>query len=156
MVDLLARLDGIDFRQTAPVSFGPPYIKPYRAEWRASENVLTCALPGNINQTMIARAGGLDQGNIILNLEDAEQRGLTSAILLLAGSAINSIKNSSNEADPKLGAQAMTEALLVHQSGELKGGPAEEHLQALWSVARRQKLKALQTALRQRYPRVFV
>ncbi len=65
----------------------------------------------------------MDQGNVILNLEDAEERGLTSAILLLAGSAINSIKNDSNQADPKLGAQAMVEALSVHESGELKRIP---------------------------------
>ena len=37
-------------------------------------------LPG-IRPTMIARAGGLDQGNIILNLADAERRGLSANIL---------------------------------------------------------------------------
>jgi hypothetical protein len=31
-----------------------------------------------IKPTMIARAGGLDQGNIIMNLQDAERRGLTA------------------------------------------------------------------------------
>ncbi|MFN8007288.1 MAG: RuBisCO large subunit C-terminal-like domain-containing protein [Terriglobia bacterium] len=56
IIDLLARLDGIDFRQTAPVRNGPPFIFPYGAEWEASEEVLTRPLPG-INPTMIARAG---------------------------------------------------------------------------------------------------
>ena len=41
VIDLLARLDGIDFRQTAPVRPGTPYIRPYGAEWLASEDALT-------------------------------------------------------------------------------------------------------------------
>ncbi|MBK7998741.1 MAG: hypothetical protein IPK15_08490 [Verrucomicrobia bacterium] len=151
MVDFLARLDGIDFRQTAPVRQGTPFIYPYGDEWLASERVLTQPLPG-IKPTMIARAGGLDQGNIILNLADAEQRGLSECILFLAGSAINSIKNSAGKADPKVGAEAMQQALEVHRSGELRGiGPAE-HLAALTALAGRKGLKALREALRQRYP----
>ena len=101
---------------------------------------------------MIARAGGLDQGNIGLNLADAEQRGLGANILFLAGSAINSIKNASGEADPKLGAEAMHQALEVHRSGELRDVPMEEHLTALAAPAERKNLKALREALRQRYP----
>ena len=151
VIDLLARLDGIDFRQTAPVRPGKPYIRPYGAEWHASEEVLTGPLPGGIKATMIARAGGLDQGNIILNLQDAEKRGLTSAILLLAGSAINSIKNSDGIADPQYGAEAMLEALDVHRSGELEGVSIDEHLAALFALAEKKTLTALQDALRQRY-----
>ncbi len=151
VVDFLARLDGIDFRQTAPVRQGTPFIYPYGDEWLASERVLTQPLPG-IKPTMIARAGGLDQGNIILNLADAEERGLSECILFLAGSAINSIKNSAGKPDPKLGAEAMQQALEVHRSGELRGiGPAE-HLAALTALAERKGLKALREALRQRYP----
>lgn len=151
VVDFLARLDGIDFRQTAPVRRGTPFIYPYGDEWLASERVLTQPLPG-IKPTMIARAGGLDQGNIILNLADAEQRSLSECILFLAGSAINSIKNSAGKPDPKLGAEAMQQALEVHRSGELRGiGPAE-HLAALTALAERKGLKALREALRQRYP----
>src|SRR5205085_11098152 len=93
IIDLLARLDGIDFRQTAPVKPGTPFLKPYGAEWEASEEVLSRPLPG-IRPAMIARAGALDQGNVGLNLADAERRGMSDAILFLAGSAINSIKNS--------------------------------------------------------------
>src|SRR5437660_6922697 len=73
VIDLLARLDGIDFRQTAPVRSGAPFIRPYGAEWRASEAALAKPLPG-IRPTMIARAGGLDQGNVGPNLADVENR----------------------------------------------------------------------------------
>lgn len=151
VIDLLARLDGIDFRQTAPVRQGTPFISPHGEEWLASERVLTQPLPG-LKPTMIARAGGLDQGNILLNLADAEQRGLSEHILFLAGSAINSIKNSAGQPDPKLGAEAMQEALEVHRSGELRGVGVEEHLAALTALAGRRKLVALREALRQRYP----
>lgn len=151
VVDFLARLDGIDFRQTAPVLQGTPFIYPYGDEWLASEHVLTQPFPG-IKPTMIARAGGLDQGNIILNLADAEQRGLSEHILFLAGSAINSIKNSAGKPDPKLGAEAMQQALEVHRSGELRGIGAAEHLDALTALAEQKNLKALREALRQRYP----
>ncbi len=151
VIDLLARLDGIDFRQTAPVRQGAPFIYPHGDEWLASERVLTQPLPG-IKPTMIARAGGLDQGNIILNLADVEERGLGEHILFLAGSAINSIKNASGKPDPKLGTEAMQQALDLHHSGELKGGAANEHLPALIALAERKQLKALREALRQRYP----
>ena len=130
VIDLLARLDGIDFRQTAPVRPGPPFIRPYGAEWEASEEVLSRELPG-IKPTMIARAGGLDQGNIILNLADAERRGLAANILFLAGSAINSIKNADGQPDPQLGAEAMLQALEVHRSGELADTSVDDHLAAL-------------------------
>jgi ribulose-bisphosphate carboxylase large chain len=151
VIDLLARLDGIDFRQTAPVRQGTPFIYPYGDEWLASERVLTQPLPG-IKPTMIARAGGLDQGNVILNLVDAEQRGLSEHILFLAGSAINSIKNARGKPDPALGAEAMQQALEVHRGGELRGVEAKEHLTALIALAERKQLKALREALRQRYP----
>ena len=104
VIDLLARLDGVDLRQTAPVRPGPPFIRPYGAEWEASEQVLAGDLPG-IKPTMIARAGGLDQGNIILNLDDAERRGLAATILFLAGSAINSVKNKKGRPIPSWAAR---------------------------------------------------
>ena len=150
VIDFLARLDGIDFRQTAPVRPGAPYIRPYGQEWEASEAVLSMAIPG-INPTMIARAGALDQGNIGLNLADAEKRGLSANILLLAGSAINSIKNSQGKADPKIGAEAMRQAIDVHNSGEMAGIAMDEHLEILMSIAVRRNLKELQESLRQRY-----
>jgi ribulose 1,5-bisphosphate carboxylase large subunit-like protein len=152
VIDLLARLDGIDFRQTAPVKPGTPFLRPYGAEWLASEVALSRPLPGGLNPTMIARAGALDQGNVILNLQDAEQRGLTDHILFLAGSAINSIKDDSGKYEPRLGAEAMREALEVHRSGSMAGVPMEKHLDELVALADRQKLVALRRALRQRYP----
>lgn len=151
VIDLLARLDGIDFRQTAPVKPGLPFLRPYGMEWAASEETLTGPLPG-IKPTMVVRAGALDQGNIGPNLADAEERGMTENVLFLAGSAINSIKNSEGRPDPQLGAEAMTQALAIHRSGELAGASLEDHLPALVALAERQKLKALRTALRQRYP----
>jgi ribulose-bisphosphate carboxylase large chain len=153
VIDLLARLDGIDFRQTAPVRTGTPFLRPYGAEWEASEQVLTRPLPG-IKPTMIARAGGLDQGNIGPNLADAERRGIGENVLFLAGSAINSIQNARGQADPQLGAEAMQQALDVHRSGELRDVPTAEHLPALAALAERKQLKALREALRQRYPGV--
>ena len=108
-------------------------------------------LPG-IRPTMIARAGGLDQGNIGLNLADADKRGIVENILFLAGSAINSIKNARGQYDPQIGAVAMCQALDVHGSGALREVPAEEHTQALLALAERRQLKELREALRQRYP----
>jgi ribulose 1,5-bisphosphate carboxylase large subunit-like protein len=151
VIDLLARLDGIDFRQTAPVRPGRPFLRPYGVEWRASEETLTRPLPG-INPTMIVRAGGLDQGNIGLNLADVEQRGITENVLFLAGSAINSIKNADGKPDARLGAEAMSEAIDVHRSGELDDVPMNDHVAALVAIAERKRLHALREALRQRYP----
>ena len=151
VIDLLARLDGIDIRQTAPIRPGPPFIRPYGAEWEASEEILSRELPG-IKPTMIARAGGLDQGNIILNLADAERRGLASNILFLAGSAINSVKNAAGQPDPRLGAEAMLQALEVHRSGELADTSIEDHLAALVALARGKKTDGAYEALQQRYP----
>jgi ribulose 1,5-bisphosphate carboxylase large subunit-like protein len=151
VIDLLARLDGIDFRQTAPVRPGAPYIRPYGQEWLASEAALTRPLPG-LAPTMVVRAGGLDQGNIILNLMDVERRGMVENVLYLAGSAINSIQGPSGQPDPKLGLEALAETIAVHHSGALRDVPIDEHLDALADLAQRQNFAALRTALRQRYP----
>lgn len=167
VIDLLARLDGIDLRQTAPVRPGVPFLKPYGVEWEASERVLSQPLPlslqqtddppddarqiGSIKPTTIVRAGALDQGNIGLNLADAERRGIAGRILFLAGSAINSIKDATGRPSPRLGAEAMAQAIGVHRSGELKEVPAEGHARELARVAEERKLSALREALRQRY-----
>ena len=120
VIDFLARLDGIDFRQTAPVRPGSPYIRPYGAEWQASEDALTRPVAG-INPTMITRAGALDQGNLILNLQDLEAKGIAQNVLFLAGSAINTIKAKDGKPDPRIGLEAMLQAIEVHRSGELEG-----------------------------------
>ncbi len=151
VMDFLARLDGIDFRQTGPVRPGTAMIRPYGAEWEASEHVLTMPVAG-LNPTMITRAGALDQGNLILNMIDAEKRGLTPNILFLAGSAINSIKNSKGEADPKLGLEALAEAIEVYRSRALQDVGMEQHLGELVALATREKKNALLESLRQRYP----
>lgn len=151
VIDLLARLDGIDFRQTAPVRPSTPFLKPYGAEWEASERVLSMPLPG-IKSTTIVRAGALDQGNIGLNLADAERRGISDGVMFLAGSAINSIKDASGKPNSKLGAEAMQQAIKVHRSGELRELPAEQHARELAALAEGRKLTELREALRQRYP----
>lgn len=154
VIDMLARLDGIDFRQTAPIKPGQPFLKPYGDEWSASERMLSCPL-GDAKPVMIARAGALDQGNIGLNLADAEQHGMEEAILFLAGSAINSIKDTYGRSDPQIGTQAMLQALEIHYSGALRGVSMETHLAELYSIAVNQGHHELQTALKQRYPGVF-
>lgn len=150
VIDLLARLDGIDFRQTAPVRPGTPFLKPYGLEWIASERVLSQPLPG-IKPTTVVRAGALDQGNIGPNLADAAARGISDGVLFLSGSAINSIKNAAGKPDPRLGAEAMLQAIEIHRSGELKDVPIADHAPALAALAERTGLKALREALRQRY-----
>ena len=109
------------------------------------------SLPG-IKPTMIARAGGLDQGNICANLADAERRGISENILFLAGSAINSIKNTHGKPDAKVGAEAMMQALEVHRSGELRDLPLEKQPAVLAAIADRKGYKSLKEALKQRYP----
>ena len=150
VLDLLARLDGVDIRQTAPLTTGRGLLRPWGQEWRNVERVLTMPLPG-ITPTMIARAGGLDQGNIIANLRDIEQHGDIGNYLFLAGSAINGIKNSHGEYDPRLGARAMEEALVLYQSGDCLTDDACS-VPALTAAAAKLNMHALVTALRQRYP----
>jgi ribulose-bisphosphate carboxylase large chain len=101
---------------------------------------------------MITRAGALDQGNLILNLQELETRGNAQNVMFLAGSAINSIKNAQGHYDPRVGLEAMVQAIEVHQSGELRETPIDDHLSALKALAERKKLTALREALRQRYP----
>ena len=115
--------------------------------------MLTRTLPG-IRPTAIVRAGSLDQGNICLNLTDAEERQRLENVMFMAGSAINSIKNSSGKSDPKIGVEAMLQAIEVHGSGELRDLPMEEHVTALAKIAERKQLRALREALRQRYPSI--
>jgi ribulose 1,5-bisphosphate carboxylase large subunit-like protein len=153
VIDLMARLDGIDFRQTAPVRPGAPFIRPYGQEWLASEDALTRPVAGH-NPTMITRAGALDQGNVVLNLQDVEDRGIARNVLFLAGSAINTIKDARGTPDPRIGLEAMLQAIEAHRSGELRDTPVDDHLAALAALARRKNYAALSEALRQRYPGV--
>jgi len=150
VIDYLARLDGIDFRQTAPKRCGAPFIRPYGQEWLATEQVLTEPISG-IKPVMISRAGGLDHGNVILNLEDAEQRQLSANILFLAGSAINSIKDSSGWTDPRIGLVGMQQAIEVHRSGAMRGVPDDRHVAELLRIAQSRGMKSLVLSLTYRY-----
>jgi ribulose 1,5-bisphosphate carboxylase large subunit-like protein len=149
VLDLLARLDGVDFRQTAPLTFGRGLLRPYGLEWRQCEKTLSEPL-GSHRAVMIARAGGLDQGNIIPNLLDVAAGAGASGYLFLAGSAINGIKNSQGRYDPALGAEAMRQALEVHKQGVF-ADMASASPQALKAHADKADLRALSTALLQRY-----
>ncbi len=151
VLDLLARLDGIDFRQTAPLRPGAPFLRPYGLEWEASEAVLAAEIAG-IRPTVAVRAGALDQGNIGLNLADVEERGATDRVMFLAGSAINSIKGHDGRADPALGAAAMAEAVAIHREGTLSDVAPERHPAELLRLARDRGMVALASALVQRYP----
>ena len=149
VLDLLARLDGIDFRQTAPVSGGASLLRPCGLEWRRCEETLSRPLAGH-PPVMMARAGGLDQGNIIANLLDVSAGAGVTNYLFLAGSAINSIKDPQGRYDPALGAEAMKQALEVfRQDVFTEAGP--DHPAELKAHADAQGLKALSTALGQRY-----
>ena len=153
VLDLLVRLDGADFRQTAPVNPGASLLRPYGREWLNCERELTRPL-GAIKPVMIARAGGLDQGNIILNLRDAAARGYGDGVLFLAGSAINGLKDSAGRASTALGSAAMLEALEAYTSGAVTGEDQAQHLRELHGHALAQRKRALQTALEQRYPQL--
>ena len=72
--------------------------------------------------------------------------------LFLAGSAINTIKDSQGRPDPRIGLEAMLQTIDVHRSGEMRGVPIDRHLEALYDLSRRKNLGELAEALRQRYP----
>jgi ribulose 1,5-bisphosphate carboxylase large subunit-like protein len=114
VLDMLARLDGMDFRQTAPLAAGRSLLRPHGLEWRKCEEMLTKPL-GSKPAVMIARAGGLDQGNIIQNLLDIEKCGDIRNYLFLAGSAINTIKDETGHYDPSIGAKAMDQIVEIYE-----------------------------------------
>ncbi|MBS3097753.1 hypothetical protein J4209_03050 [Candidatus Woesearchaeota archaeon] len=152
ILDMLARLDGIDLRQTGPVGTHKiPLLRPYGDEWVASELALMGEL-GKHKPVMIARAGGLDQGNIILNLDDITERGYNqSNFLMLAGSAINEWRNPEGKYDPKGGAEAMQQAINAYDIDGFDALPKETHIQRLYEHAKAKGYKELVAALEQRY-----
>ena len=99
---------------------------------------------------MIARAGGLDQGNIIQNLMDVSKNGSTRNYLFLAGSAINGIKNRAGAYDPHIGALAMEQALRVFRKG-VYASPDQVQPAGLRNYAATNGMPELAEALRQRY-----
>ncbi|MFA6472497.1 MAG: RuBisCO large subunit C-terminal-like domain-containing protein [Candidatus Latescibacterota bacterium] len=150
VLDLFARLDGVDFRQTAPLTKGDGLLRPYGLEWRECEKILSSPLAG-IPAVMMARAGGLDQGNIIPNLLDVTGAAGLKNYLFLAGSAINGIKNKEGSFDPSLGAEAMKQALEVFEM-KLFDSVDTYTVEDLKSIAVSKGFYALKAALAQRYP----
>ncbi len=149
VLDLFARLDGVDMRQTAPVTAGRGLLRPEGLEWRQCERVLSEPCAGH-KPVMIARAGGLDQGNIIDNLADVAAGAGMNHYLFLAGSAINGIKNERGVYDPALGAEAMRQAVAVFRSGDYSGAGTGD-VKALKRLALSRGMTALAAALEQRY-----
>ena len=149
VLDRLARLDGIDFRQTAPLPSGRGLLRPCNSEWRACEATLSQPLAHH-PPVMMARAGGLDQGNIIPNLLDMCGATGSENYLLLAGSAINGIKNAKGVYDPALGATAMQQAVQLFRDNVFAETSAS-HVSELKSYADSHGLQALSIALAQRY-----
>ena len=149
VLDMFARLDGIDFRQTAPLTEGMSLLRPYGLEWRKCEEILTKPL-GDKPAVMIARAGGLDQGNIIDNLIDVTKGAGVDNYLFLAGSAINGIKNSDGIPDPEIGTTAMKQALDIFQQN-IFADASHTNPQSLKDYADKQGYCELSVALSQRY-----
>ena len=153
VMDLLARLDGLDFRQTSVLvpKGGQNMIRPIGQEWRKCEEALTKPLAGH-PAVMIARAGGLDQGNLIPNLDDIEKLGGDiTHYLLLSGSSINTIKDESGKYNSAVGYGAMQEAYSVYQSKVLD--PQSANIVAeLKAHAKAKGMNNLTRALDQRYP----
>jgi ribulose-bisphosphate carboxylase large chain len=152
VLDFFARLDGVDFRQTAPLTKGTGLLRPYGLEWRECEKALSSPLPG-IPAVMIARAGGLDQGNIIPNLHDVACGAGLKNYLFLAGSAINGIKNSAGVFDPSLGAEAMKQAIEIYRMKWFDSIDSYT-VEGLKSIAESKGFDALKTALSQRYKNI--
>ncbi len=153
ILDMFARLDGIDIRQTGPIgTHEVPLLRPYGREWEASERVLTKPL-GKHKPVMVARAGGLDQGNIILNLYDIKKRGYDqNNFLMLAGSAINEWRDETGKYNPKGGAIAMEQAIKIYEDYSFNPEPCSTHVERLYNRAKELGHKELVSALKQRYP----
>ncbi|MBI2843157.1 MAG: hypothetical protein HYX78_07130 [Armatimonadetes bacterium] len=149
VLDMFCRLDGADFRQTAPLSGDAGLLRPRGLEWRECERALSMPLAGH-PPVMMARAGGLDQGNIIINLLDVGSVAGAANYLFLAGSAINGIKNGTGEYDPAAGAEAMKQVLQVYRDGVFTEIMAD-HVHRLKEYADSHGLRALSAALAQRY-----
>ena len=145
VIDLLARLDGHRFPPDRAREAGHAFPAPYGAEWVASEETLTRVLPG-IRPTMIARAGGLDQGNIILNLADAERpRSSRHPVPGRLGDQLD--QESQRPARPTAGHRGHAPGPGCPSFNELRGTPVAEHVRVLASVAQRRNLHALREAL---------
>lgn len=149
VLDMFARLDGIDMRQTAVLTEGINLLRPFGLEWRKCEDMLTRPM-ANKSAVMIARAGGLDQGNIIQNLLDIEKSGSIQNYLFLAGSAINGIKDDSGQYDPVIGAKAMGEVITLYREKAFTTID-QCSIDNIIAAAEQKKFNFLLRALKQRY-----
>lgn len=142
LLERLARLDGIDLRQTAPSGEGC-YLTPLPWQRDIVERVLREGVAGK-PATVCVRAGGLDQGNLLQNLHECT--GNLGDYLFLMGSAINSIENHLGEYDPGIGVRAIRQVIDLYQRGVHMNDPAD-----LYRLARREGLEDLAVSLTQRY-----
>ncbi len=151
VLDLFARLDGIDFRQTAP-SGDTPYLRPAGLEHEKTEEILQRPLQGGQRPVVIVRAGGLDQGNLLANLREVERVGV-DRYLFLFGSAINGFEGSDGEPDPAAGVRAVEQAVEAYSDPshtfDTLSGP--EHVVELSQYAEAAGMRELGSSLRQRY-----
>jgi ribulose-bisphosphate carboxylase large chain len=148
VLDFLARLDGMDIRQTGVLT-DRSLLRPAGIEWRRVEEILSKPM-GHIRPVMIARAGGLDQGNIVPNLDDISKHGSVRNFLLLAGSAINGFLDKNGNPDPRGGAEAMRQALAAYKD-PLFNNSQELHIPRLREYAQKHGFSELISALHQRY-----
>ena len=81
---------------------------------------------------------------------DVSQNGSAGNYLFLAGSAINGIKDSAGNYDPRIGALAMEQALQLFKR-RVFTSPDPLNPPALESYARSNGMPELAEALRQRY-----
>ena len=148
VLDFLARLDGMDIRQTGVLTDNS-LLRPAGIEWRRVEEILSRPM-GHIRPVMIARAGGLDQGNIVPNLDDISKRSDIHNYLLLAGSAINGFTDKNGNPDPRGGAEAMQQALAAYKDPDFDNSQ-KSHVPRLREYACKHGFNTLLSALDQRY-----
>lgn len=142
LLDRFARLDGADLRQTAPSGEGC-YLRPLSWQRPQVEAALTETL-GALRPTICVRAGGLDQGNLLLNLHECKNQ--PENYLFLMGSAINSIKNKTGSYDTIIAMTAIRDIISIFRTGKNIKSPSE-----LYKFANMQGLSALRECLAQRY-----
>ena len=152
VLDYFARLDGVDIHQSG-LYLRRAYLRPGGLEWEKCEEVLTKSIDG-IKPVMLARSGGLDQGNLIINLEDINKKRVIGNYLLLCGSAINGHKNDKGMEDPQGGIRAIRQAIAAYEDFDFDNSE-ENHQERLFEYAAKKGYNELRNSLKQRYPHLF-
>ena len=153
VIDFLARLDGIDFRQTAPVRPGTPFIRPYGAEWHASEDALTRPIARHQADDDHPRRGARpgEHHPQPPGRRDARASPRTSCSWPARRSTRS--RTRAGSPTPASALEAMLQAIDVHRSGELRRhADRRAPRRPVRHSPQRKKLTALTEALRQRYP----